>query len=154
MFISKRVLIISGIAFMLALGVAGFLLAFALSQAHSASTSATASATPPLVASDTTGATGNTIPHVTGTIQSLGNSSFVLSMNSGKRTVTVTVNNQTTYSKRKKVQSSFTSFSDLQVGERVQVDVQGTFSKQDSTVVAQKIILLPTTLATPTPTNG
>jgi len=80
---------------------------------------------------------------VVGTVKSLGNQSFVLSANQGKRTVTVEVGAQTKYVRAGKS----ASFADLQVGETVAV--LGTYDAASQTMTATRITISP---ATPTPT--
>ena len=148
MFISKRVLIISGIVAVVLTGVIGFGLAFAFSHKNQASTQ---SATPTTVTTVTSGQRAC----ILGIVQSLGNQSFVVSANQGKRVVTVTVTDQTTYSKHGNQASS--SFADLAVGNRVRVTAQGQCNRKDTAVVAQSVIVLASTggltpIATASPT--
>ena len=150
-FISKRILIISGIVAVVLTGVIGFGFAFAFSHANQASTP---SATPTTVGSLTSVAPGQRAC-ILGIVQSLGNQSFVVSANQGKRVVTVTVNGQTTYTKLGN-QASL-SFADLGVGNRVRVTAQGQCAKKDTTIVAQSIAVLTdaggsTPIATGSPT--
>src|SRR5438876_6941055 len=132
-FISKRVLIISGIVAVVLTGVIGFGLAFAFSHKNQASTQ---SATPTTVTTVTSGQRAC----ILGIVQSLGNQSFVVSANQGKRVVTVTVNNQTTYAKHGS-QASL-SFSDLGVGDKVRVTEQGQCNRKDTAVLAQSVVIL------------
>jgi hypothetical protein len=154
--ISKRVLIISGIMAVILAGVIGFGFAFAFSQVNRASTqNATITDTPTTVGS-VTNVTSGQRACILGIVQSLSNQSFVVSANQGKRVLTVTVNDQTTYSKHGNQASS--SFADLAVGNRVRVTAQGQCNRKETTVVAQSIAILastgaltPTSAATPTP---
>jgi hypothetical protein len=154
--ISKRVLIISGIMAVILAGVIGFGFAFAFSQVNRASThNATPTDTPTTVGS-VTNVTSGQRACILGIVQSLSNQSFVVSANQGKRVLTVTVNDQTTYSKHGNQASS--SFADLAVGNRVRVSAQGQCNRKETTVVAQSIAILastgaltPTSAATPTP---
>ena len=156
MSISKRVLIISGIVAVILAGVIGFGFAFAFSQVNRASTqNATITDTPTTVGS-VTNVTSRQRACILGIVQSLSNQSFVVSANQGKRVLTVTVNDQTTYSKHGNQASS--SFADLAVGNRVRVTAQGQCNRKETTVVAQSIAILastgaltPTSAATPTP---
>jgi hypothetical protein len=154
--ISKRVLIISGIMAVILAGVIGFGFAFAFSQVNRASTqNATITDTPTTVGS-VTNVTSGQRACILGIVQSLSNQSFVVSANQGKRVLTVTVNDQTTYSKHGNQASS--SFANLAVGNRVRVTAQGQCNRKETTVVAQSIAILastgaltPTSAATPTP---
>ena len=125
-FISKRILIMSGIVAVILAGVIGFGFAFAFSQAHQASTqNATLTDAPTSVGSVTHDTQGQRAC-IIGIVQSLSNQSFVVSANQGKRVLTVTVNDQTTYSKNGNQASP--SFGDLVVGNRVRVTAQGQCS--------------------------
>jgi hypothetical protein len=150
-FISKRILIISGIVAVVLAGVIGFGFAFAFSHTNQASTQ---SATPTTVGSVTSVAS-NQKACILGIVQSLSSQSFVVSANQGKRVVTVTVNNQTTYTKHG-IQASF-SLGDLAVGNRVRVTAQGQCTRKDTTIVAQSIVVMTaaggsTPIATGSPT--
>lgn len=146
MFIGKRVLIIIGVAAVILVGAVSFILAFAFSHVN-ANQASTASDTPTVVQPVTTQKTGNRAC-LLGIIQSLGNQSFVVSANQGKRTVTVNVNAQTTYVERGSQMSL--SFTNLTVGEKVRVTAQGPCGRQDTTVLAQTVTMVPA-VASPTP---
>src|SRR5258707_14778725 len=120
-FINRRVLIIIGVATVVLVGAISFTLAFAFSHVNANQGSA-ASDTPTVVPPVTTQKTGNRACPL-GVIQSLGNQSFVVSANQGKRTITVNVNDQTAYVERGS-QASL-SFTNLTVGEKVRVTAQG-----------------------------
>lgn len=145
---SRRTIIIIGVAVVVLLGAAGFSLAFAIS--HFSQGSASASVTPTPTATATTGsANGKNKKHnYTGVIQSIGSQSFVLAKKGKKSmTITVIVNNETKYSGP----GGSASFSSLQVGETV--EVRGTLDSQAQTVQATNIIISPSSgSATPTPT--
>jgi hypothetical protein len=145
-FISRRVLIIIGVATVVLVGAISFTLAFAFSHVN-ANQASTASDTPTVVPPVTTQKTGNRACPL-GVIQSLGNQSFVVSANQGKRTITVNVNDQTTYVERGS-QASL-SFTNLTVGEKVRVTAQGPCGRQDATVLAQTVTVLPA-VGSPTP---
>ncbi len=155
MFISKRVLIISGIVAVILAGVIGFGFAFAFSQVNQASTQNAPTDTSTTVGS-VTNVTSRQRACILGIVQSLSNQSFVVSANQGKRVVTVTINDKTTYSKHGNQASS--SFADLAVGNRVRVTAQGQCNRKETTVVAQSVAILastggltPISTATPTP---
>ncbi len=139
MFISKRVLIIIGVVLVVLAGAISFTLAYAFSHTNQVST---VTDTPTALPSVTSNKTGNGAC-IQGVIQSLGNQSFLVAENKGKRTVTVNVNNQTTYD-RHGGQASL-SFTDLVVGDKVRVSVEGQCNKQETTVVAQGVIVLTAT---------
>jgi hypothetical protein len=143
MFRSKRVLIISGIVAVTLAGVIGFGLAFAFSQADRASTQNIQPTDTPTTVGSVTNVTSGQRACIIGVIQTLSSQSFVVSANQGKRVVTITVNDQTTYSKHGNQGTS--SFSDLAIGNRVRVIAQGQCNRKETTVVAQSIAVLAST---------
>ncbi len=153
MFFSKRVLIVSGIVAVVLAGVIGFGMAFAFSHANQNQASI-AGDTPTAVAPVTSVTTGQRAC-ILGVVQSLGNQSFVVSANQGKRIVTVTTNDQTTYTKHG-AKAAF-SFVNLVVGDKVRVTAQGQCNRRDTAVVAQSVVVLaatgtPGALSTASPT--
>ena len=156
MFISKRVLIISGIAAVILAGCIGLGLAFAFSHMNQASSQqATPTAIPTIIGSSTNNSSGQRAC-IIGIVQSISGQSFVVSANQGKRVVTVTVNDQTAYSKHGN-QASL-SFTDLGVGNRVRITAQDQCNRKETTIMAQSVTILavvggltPTTATTPTP---
>jgi hypothetical protein len=153
-FISKRVLLISGIVAVFLAGVIGF--GFAFSQMNQASTQHALPANIPTAGGSVTNVSSGQRACILGVVQSLSNQSFVVSANQGKRVVTVTVNDQTAYSKHGNQASS--TFADLAVGKRVRVTAQGLCNRKETTVVAQSVAILastggltPISTATPTP---
>jgi Domain of unknown function (DUF5666) len=154
-FISKRILIISGIVAVILAGVIGFGFAFAFSQINQASTQNATPTDAPTTVGSVTSVTSGQRACILGIVQSLSNQSFVVSANQGKRVVTVTVTDQTTYSKHGNQASS--SFADLAVGNRVRVTAQGQCNRKDTAVVAQSVTVLASTggltpIATASPT--
>ena len=156
MFVSRRVLLISGIVAVFLAGVLGFGFAFAFSHMNQASTQQVSPANIPTVAGSATNVASGQRACILGIVQSLSNQSFVVSANQGKRVVTVTVNDQTAYSKHGNQASS--TFADLAVGNRVRVTAQGLCNRKETTVVAQSVAILastggltPISTATPTP---
>lgn len=148
MFISKRLLFILGIVIVVVMLAAGIGLAYtfsALSQQSAANANLSATATAAALASPTPGK-ANGQRRVVGVIKSLGNQSFVLSANQGKRTITVEVDAQTKYVRAGKS----ASFADLQVGETIVV--LGTYDAASQTMTAIRITISPST-PTPTPTT-
>ena len=148
MFINKRTLIIVGIVVvvvMLGAGI-GLVYAFAaLSQQSTTNANLSASATAvAAVPSPSSGAKSGQ-RRVTGVIQSLGSSSFVLSANQGKRKITVNVDAQTMFRRAGKA----ASFHDLQIGETVVV--LGTLDTSTKTMQATRVTVSPA-VATPTAT--
>jgi maltose-binding protein MalE len=146
MFITRRVLIIIVAVLVVIIGGLGIALFVSLSNANSAPA---ASASTPTV---TTSPTKTTNPAcVAGIVQSVNSNgqSFVVSENKGKKTVTVEVNDQTTYMKR----GQSAAFTDIAVGDRVRVIAQGTCNHRATTILASTIaIMLPA--KTPTPTTS
>jgi len=145
MFISKRLLFILGIVIVVVMLAAGIGLAYAfsaLSQQSAANANLSATATASALASPTPGK-ANGQRRVVGVIKSLGNQSFVLSANQGKRTITVEVDAQTKYVRAGKS----ASFAELQVGETIVV--LGTYDAASQTMTATRITISP---STPTPT--
>ena len=128
MFISKRVLIISGIAAVILAGCIGLGLAFAFSHMNQASSQqATPTEIPTIIGSSTNNSSGQRAC-IIGIVQSISGQSFVVSANQGKRVVTVTVNDQTAYSKHGN-QASL-SFTDLGVGNRVRITASGSMQQE------------------------
>lgn len=141
MFISKRIMIITSIAvaiIMLAAGV-GLVYAFtALGQQTTATANLSATAT---------AAAAVAVPspkppgprRVTGVIQSLGTSSFMMTVQRDKKTVSVTVS--VTASTKYMHAGKAASFSDLQVGQTVAV--MGTVDIKALTVQATRVVISP-----------
>lgn len=127
---NKRLLIIIGIVSVIVLGLAGFGLALALAPHSGQASTSNVTSTP-------TTTTSTKTRSVTGVIQSLGNQSFVIKVGKGKRTMTVNVSAQT---KITTVQGAGT-FSDLQVGETVQV--KGYVNTQTKTIDAVSVVAEP-----------
>lgn len=128
---SKRLLIIIGVVSVIVLGLAGFGLAFALAPHSGQASTSSGTSTP------TTTTTSTKTRSVTGVILSLSNSSFVMRVGKGKKTMTVNVSAQT---KITTVQGAGT-FSDLQVGETVQV--KGRVNTVDKSIDATSILAEP-----------
>ena len=156
MFVSRRVLLISGIVAVFLAGVLGFGFAFAFSHMNQASTQQASPANIPTAAGSVTNVASGQRACILGIVQSLSSQSFVVSANQGKRIVTVTVNDQTTYSKHGNQAPS--TFADLAVGNRVRVTAQGLCNRKETTVIAQSVAILastggltPVSTATPTP---
>ncbi len=147
MFISKRKLLIVGVVVVVVMLAAGIGLAYAFSalgQANAANTNLSATATASTIASPTAQKPKNQ-HRVVGVIQSLGNQSFVLSVNQGKRTVTVAVSASTRYTNA----GQAAAFSDLKVGETIAI--MGTYDAATSTAQATRVVISPK-VATPTAT--
>ena len=150
MFINRRTLILVGIVIAVVMLGAGVGLAYAFS-ALSQQTSANASLSATATAAATVPASGSGVKsgqrRVSGVIQSLGSSSFVLSVNQDKRKITVNVNAQTKFGRAGKTGS----FSDLHVGETVVV--LGTLNTSTMSMQATRVMISPSSgSATPTPT--
>ena len=156
MFISKRVLIISGIVSVILAGCIGLGLAFAFSHMNQASSQQAIPTEIPTVIGSTTNNSSGQRACIIGVVQSISGQSFVVSANQGKRVVTVTVNGQTAYSKHGNQAS--TSFADLMAGNRVRITAQGQCNRKETAVMAHSVAILavaggltPTSSATPTP---
>lgn len=147
MFINKRTLIIIGIVVVVVMLGAGIGLAYAfsaLSQQSTTNANMSATATAAAAVPSPNSGTKSGQRRVTGVIQSLGSSSFVLSVNQGKRKITVAIDAQTTFRRAGKA----ASFRDLQVGETVVV--LGTLDTSTKTMQATRVTVSPA-VATPTP---
>jgi hypothetical protein len=155
-FISKRVLIISGITAVFLAGCIGLGLAFAFSHMNQApSQQTTPTEIPTIIGSSTNNSSGQRAC-VIGIVQSISSQSFVISANQGKRVVTVTVNDQTAYSKRGN--QAALSFTGLGVGNKVRITAQGQCNRKETTVMARSVTILavvggltPITTTTPRP---
>ena len=148
MFVSKRIVIIAGVIVVVVMLAAGVGLAYAFSTLGQQNTAyASLSATATAAITPTVGAHKST-HKISGIIQSLGTSSFMLSINKGKKTITVNVDISTKYIHN----GQKASFTDLQVGQIVAV--QGTFDATTSTAQATRVVISPPAgkpTATPTP---
>ena len=134
---TRSLLITICVLIVVIMGLAGFGLAYVLTHSSAIATTTpvvTATATDTSTIINTATATGGR--KATGTIQSINGQTLTLMLVSGK-TLTVTVDDQTTYMKRKTGQASL---SDLQIGQKIRV--QGTFNRQDQTLLAQTITIL------------
>ena len=129
----RTLLIILGVLGIVLVGMIGLALAFAIGSPSRAST---ASGTPVPTETAVVGTSSTKkVRKVTGIIQSLGTQSFVIKGANGKKTTTITVDNKTKYS----AASGSISFSDLQVGNTVQV--RGTYDQSSQTILAQRVTL-------------
>ena len=137
----KRLLIISGVLFVILVGLAIYTLAILIPQTQANEASATpqtnATLTPAVTATTTRTARGRKF---VGTIQSLGNQTFVIALLSrGRKTVTVNVDASTTYA----TSSGPATFNDLKVGQMVQV--KGHVNPDDPTsVLAVNVVVTST----------
>jgi Na+-transporting methylmalonyl-CoA/oxaloacetate decarboxylase gamma subunit len=146
MFISKRVLIIIGVAAVLVVGLIVFAFVLIMSQANQ-----TAAITPtptPTVASTATPAKPTLRACALGIVQSIGASSFVVAENKGAKTVTVMVDDTTIIRKH----GAKVTLSSLAVGDQVRVTSQTTCDKTAPSFTAQNIMVILKKAATPTPT--
>lgn len=147
MFISKRLMILVSIVVAIVMLAAGVGLVYAFSGWSQAS--ATIANTDNANATATALATTHKTPRrVTGVVQALGTSSFTISTKKGKRTITVNVSASTKYIHN----GQPAAFSDLQVGETV--EVAGAINVAMSSVQATNILISPVAkgAGTPTPT--
>src|SRR5947209_18500908 len=130
----KRLLIILGILFIILLGVSVYTFAVLLPDATQTSLS-TLTPTPVVIPPATKIAS---VRRVIGTIQSIGNQTFVVALTHGGKTVTVTVtvNDKTNYT----TPGGAATFSDLRVGEMV--EVRGRSDSLDSTAILAASIIV------------
>ena len=136
----KRLLIISGVLFVILVGLGIYTLAILIPQTQASQASATpqtsATLTPAVTATTTRTDKGRKF---VGTIQSLGNQTFVIVLSRGRKTVTVNVDAGTTYA----TSSGTATFNDLKVGQMVQVN--GHVNPADPTSVLAVSILVTST---------
>ena len=127
----KRLLIIIGVLLILLIGVSTY--AFAILLSNPAQTSLL-----PLTPSPTETIYTNisSVYRVVGTIQSLGDQAFVIALTHENKTVTVSVNDKTTYA----TPNGSATFSDLKVGEVVEVRTR-TDTLDTTTILAARIIV-------------
>ncbi|HEX6553454.1 MAG TPA: DUF5666 domain-containing protein [Ktedonobacteraceae bacterium] len=127
----KRLLLIIGILLILLVGVSVYTLAVLLpdtSQTSQSTFSTTPTQAAPTIVSSAQG--------FIGTIQSLGNQTFVIALANQKKTITVNVNDKTKYTN----QNGSATFRDLKVGELV--EVRGHPDSMDvTTMLAVSIIV-------------
>jgi len=137
----KRLLIIIGVLFVILVGVSIYTFAILLgqTQANQASPTpqtslASATLTPAVTMTTTRTARGRKF---VGTIQSLGNQTFVITLSRGNKTVTVNVDASTTFA----TSNGAANFNDLKVGQMVQV--KGHVDPLNpSTVLAVSILVM------------
>ena len=127
----KRLLITIGVLLILLIGVSTY--TFAILLPNSAQTSLS-TLTPTLTGIGTTKI--SSVYRVIGTIQSLGNHTFVIALPDGKKTVTVSVNDKTTYT----TPNGSATFNDLKVGEMVEVRTRAD-TLNTTTILAERIIV-------------
>ena len=130
----KRLLIIIGVLLILLMGISIY--AFAILLPNAAQTSlSTLTPTP----TGTVSIQISTVQRVVGTIQSLGNQTFVIAQTNGNKTVTVSVNDKTTYT----TPTGSATFRDLKIGELV--EVRGRADTLDTTtILAVRVIVMST----------
>lgn len=133
----KRLLIITGVLFVLLVGVSIYTLALLLGQTQANQASQTsltnATLTPAVTVTATRVARGRKF---VGTIQSVGNQTFVITLSRGNKAITVNVDASTTYA----TSNGVATFNDLKVGQRVQV--KGHVDPQDPTSVLAVSVLM------------
>lgn len=146
MFISKRVLIVAGVAAVVVIGLTVFAFVFFLSQASRSA--ASSSPTPTPLASATV---MKTAPRACaqGVVQSINSSTSSFVLGRGAKTVTVMFDGTTIFRSRGK---SVTS-NDLAVGDQVRVVAQGSCDKTAQSFSAQIVMIVPGAVTPgPTPT--
>src|SRR5437660_8979154 len=133
----KRLLIIIGVLFVILVGVSIYTFAVLLGPTQASPTSqrflANATLTPAVTVTATRTTKGRKF---VGTIQSLGNQTFVITLSKGNKTVTVNVDVSTKYTSS----NGAASFGDLKVGQMVQV--KGRVDAQDPTTVLAVSVLV------------
>jgi hypothetical protein len=144
MFISKRILIIAGVAAVVLIGFTVFSFVLFLSQANRPTASSSPTPTPVASATATRTALRLCAQGVVQTINS-SSSSFVLSR--GAKTVTVMFDSTTIFRSRGRRVTS----SALAVGDQVRVVAQGTCDRTAQSFSAQVIMIVPAAV-TPGPT--
>lgn len=151
MCISKRILLLICIIGIILIGALGFTIFLLLNQPNASASSATPSLTA------TPRSTLNRAC-ATGAISSINtqNSTFVVTNAKGTKTVTVTVDSQTTFHEHG---TTGPTFSSLTVGQRVRVTSQSACDPSAASFTAKSITIVvsnapastPTTSPTPTP---
>ena len=132
----NRLLITIGVLVVILVGLSIY--AFAILLPHTGQ-NAFASVTPTPSATLAT-PKANKIRKIVGTVQSLGDQTFIVSLSQGKKTITVNVNAKTKYT----TLSGSAAFSDLKVGQMVQI--RARVDPQDPTsVLAVSIMITPST---------
>src|SRR5947208_16831550 len=134
----KRLLIIIGVLFVILVGVSIYTFAILLGQTQANQASQTslrsATLTPAVTMTTTRTAKGRKF---VGTIQSLGNQTFVITLSRGNKSVTVNVDASTTFA----TSNGAANFNDLKVGQMVQV--KGHVDPlNSSTVLAVSILVM------------
>lgn len=132
----KRLLILLGILLILLLGVSVYTFAILLPNAAQTSVS---TLTPTPAGAVTTKI--SVVQRVIGTIQSIGSHTFVIALAHEKKTVTVNVNDQTSYT----TPEGSATFSALKVGEMV--EVRGRTDVLDTTTILAASIIVQATVA-------
>lgn len=127
----KRLLIIIGIILILLIGVSTYTLAILLPNAAQTSLS-TLTPTP----GGTVTTKISSVYRVEGTIQSLGDHTFVMALTHENKTVTISVNDKTTYT----TPNGSATFNDLKVGEIVEVRSR-TDALNTTTILAVRVIV-------------
>jgi hypothetical protein len=126
----KRLLLILGISLILLIGISIY--SFAILFPNTAQTSLSTPTITPVPTKI------SSVYRVEGTIQSLGNQTFVIALTHENKTVTVDVNDKTTYT----TPGGSATFSDLKVGELVEVRSH-TDAFDTTTILAVRVIIKP-----------
>jgi hypothetical protein len=137
----KRLLIIIGVLFVILVGVSIYTFAVLLGPTQASPTSQSSLTNATLAPAVTVTVTRTTKGRkFVGTIQSLGNQTFVITLSKGNKTVTVNVDASTKYTSSSGATNGTMSFGDLKVGQMVQV--KGRVDPQDPTTVLAVSILV------------
>jgi Domain of unknown function (DUF5666) len=127
----KRLLLILGVLLILLIGISIY--SFAILLPNAAQTSLSTPTATPVQAVPTK---ISSVQRVVGTIQSIGNQTFVLALDHENKTVSVSVTAKTTYI----TPNGSATFSDLRVGELVEVR-SNTDSLDTTTILAIRVII-------------
>src|SRR6266487_1105191 len=122
----NRLLIIIGVLGIILIGLALYTFAILLPGSNQSSA---ADITPTAVTTPTAIGKTNKARKVVGTIQSIGNQTLTVLLNNGKKTITVDVDDSTRYT----TLTGAGTFSDLKVGQFVQI--KGQADPQDATTI-------------------
>ena len=133
----NRLLILVSVLLIILIGISVYV--FAILVPNAAGQSGTANLNP----TATTAVAPQTKQRsVVGVIQSLSSQSLVITLTRNSKTMTIDVTAQTKYSNAKSVSTSIASFSDLKVGQTI--NVRGRSDPQDNTVITATSIVVKT----------
>ena len=128
----NRLLILVGVLLIILIGVSVYVFAILVPNATQ---TATADLTPTPSAT-VVSTTATKARRITGVIQSVGSQSLIITLNHGKKTMTINVDGSTQYS----ASSGTVAYSDLKVGETVVI--HGHTDPQDATALLATAITI------------